>query len=68
MRRFPDQIKAMQWERIQFAGGLKGKGNVLEMGDLFDPAEVRACAETFERAAAPAEGLAAWEIRKESQS
>ena len=68
VRRFPDQIKAMQWERIQFAGGLKGKGNVLEMGDLFDPAEVRACAETFERAAAPAEGLAAWEIRKESQS
>lgn len=68
VRRFPDQIKAMQWERIQFAGGLKGKGNVLEMGDLFDPAEVRACAEIFERAAAPAEGLAAWEIRKESQS
>ena len=68
VRRFPDQIKAMQWERIQFAGGLKGKGNVLEMGDLFDPGEVRACAEIFERAAAPAEGLAAWEIRKESQS
>ena len=68
VRRFPDQIKAMQWERIQFAGGLKGKGNVLEMGDLFDPAEVRACAEIFERAAAPADGLAAWEIRKEPQS
>ena len=68
VRRFPDQIKAMQWERIQFAGGLKGKGNVLEMGDLFDPGEVRACAEIFERAAAPADGLAAWEIRKESQS
>ncbi len=68
VRRFPDQIKAMQWERIQFAGGLKGKGKVLEMGDLFDPGEVRACAEIFERAAAPADGLAAWEIRKESQS
>ena len=66
VRRFPDQIKAMQWERIRFSGGLAGK--TLEMGDLFDLDEVRACAEIFERAAAPADGLAAWERRKESQS
>jgi proteasome accessory factor A len=56
----------MQWERIQFSGGLRGK--ILEMGDLFDPTEVRACAEIFERAASPADAVAAWEIRKESQS
>ena len=66
VRRFPDQIKSMQWERIQFSGGLKGK--ILEMGDLFDPTEVKACAEIFERAASPADAVAAWSIRKESQS
>lgn len=65
VRRFPDQIKSMQWERIQFSGGLKGK--TLEMGDLFDPADVKACAEIFERAASPADALDAWNIRKESQ-
>ncbi|OQW62845.1 MAG: peptidase [Nitrospira sp. ST-bin5] len=66
VRRFPDQIKSMQWERIQFSDGLKGKN--LEMGDLFDPIEVRACAEIFEQAGSPAEAVAAWSIRKESQS
>jgi len=66
VRRFPDQIKSMQWERIQFSGGLRGK--TLEMGDLFDPAEVKACAEIFERAVSPADAVAAWDIRKESRS
>ena len=65
VRRFPDQIKSMQWERIQFSGGLL-KGKTLEMGDLFDPAEVKACAEIFEREASPADAVAAWHIRKES--
>jgi proteasome accessory factor PafA2 len=67
VRRFPDQITSMQWERIQFSGGLL-RGKTLEMGDLFDPADVTACAEIFERAAAPADALAAWSRRKESQS
>ncbi len=67
VRRFPDQITSMQWERIQFSGGLL-KGKTLEMGDLFDPAEVRACAEIFERAVSPADAVAAWDRRKESQS
>ena len=42
VRRFPDQIKSMQWERIQFSGGLLPR--TLEMGDLFEPEDVQACA------------------------
>jgi proteasome accessory factor A len=42
VRRFPDQIKSMQWERIQFSGGLLPR--TLEMGDLFEPQAVQACA------------------------
>lgn len=63
IRRFPDQIKGMQWERIQFAGGLRAQ--TLEMGDLFDPTEVQACAAIFAQAASPAEALKAWNKRKE---
>src|SRR5262245_31237035 len=46
VRRFSDQIKSMQWESIRFAGGFRSR--TLEMGELFDPAEVRQCAEIFE--------------------
>ena len=53
----------MQWERIQFSGGLRAR--TLEMGDLFDPDDVQACAALFETAAAPADALAAWSRRKE---
>ncbi|HET7437966.1 MAG TPA: proteasome accessory factor PafA2 family protein, partial [Nitrospira sp.] len=63
VRRFPDQIRGMQWERIQFSGGFRPK--TLEMGDLFDPTEVSACSKIFERAASPAEALAAWNTRKD---
>ncbi len=63
IRRFPDQITGMQWERIQFAGGLRRQ--TLEMGDLFEPSEVQACAVIFERAASPAEALKMWNKRKE---
>jgi proteasome accessory factor A len=66
VRRFPDQIKGMQWERIQFGGGIRSR--TLEMDDLFDPMEVQACAEIFERAASPGEALAAWNTRKEALS
>jgi Pup amidohydrolase len=66
VRRFSDQIKGMQWERIQFSGGLLSK--TLEMGDLFNPAEVKACAEIFSRASSPAEAVAVWKQRKDASS
>jgi proteasome accessory factor A len=66
IRRFPDQIKSMQWERIQFSGGLLPR--TLEMGDLFEPQAVQACAKIFEHAASPLDALNAWNSRKESRS
>jgi hypothetical protein len=39
IRRFSEQIKLMQWERIQFSGGLLPR--TLEMGDLFEPQAVQ---------------------------
>jgi proteasome accessory factor A len=65
IRRFPDQIKSMQWERIQFSGGLLPR--TLEMGDLFEPEAVQACAQIFERAASAADALNAWNRAKESR-
>lgn len=64
VRRFPDQIKSMQWERIQFSGGLMSK--TLEMGDLFDPEEVKACAAVLEAAISPSDAITAWKQRKDS--
>ena len=66
VRRFPDHIKTMQWERIQFSGGLLPR--TLEMGDLFDPSEVRACAALLETAASPADALKTWNNRKEPRA
>jgi proteasome accessory factor A len=66
VRRFPDQIKTMQWERIQFSGGLIPR--TLEMGDLFNPEEVKSCAAIFEAATSPAEAVATWKQRKDSSS
>jgi Pup amidohydrolase len=63
VRRFPDQIASMQWERIQFSGGLFPR--TLEMGDLFEPQAVQVCAQIFERAASPMDALNRW---KESRS
>ena len=37
--------QSMQWERIQFSGGLLPR--TLEMGDLFEPADVQACAAVY---------------------
>jgi proteasome accessory factor A len=56
----------MQWERIQFSGGLFPR--TLEMGNLFEPQAVQACAEIFERAASPTDALNAWNREKESRS
>ncbi|MGQ0812678.1 MAG: proteasome accessory factor PafA2 family protein [Nitrospiraceae bacterium] len=62
IRRFPDQIKSVQWERVQFMGGFLPK--TLEMSDLFDPTEVMALAQVLGTAASPAEALYAWNQRK----
>jgi Pup amidohydrolase len=64
VQRFPDQIKSMQWEHIQFTGGIRSRN--LDMGDLFDPQEVRQCAHIFQVAGSPSEALAAWSLRKDS--
>jgi proteasome accessory factor A len=64
VRRFSEQITGMQWERVQFAGGLRAR--TLEMGDLFDPESVKTCAMLFESAASPADALAEWTRRKEA--
>ncbi len=64
--RFAQEITGMQWERIQFAGGLRSKA--LEMGDLFDPAEVGECRRALETAGSPAEALSIWTARKDHVS
>ena len=64
VRRFPEQISTMQWERIQFSGGLRTK--TLEMEDLFSPDDVKACSALFDMADSPADALAAWSKRKET--
>jgi Pup amidohydrolase len=66
VRRFPDQIKSVQWERIQFAGGLLPC--TLDMSDLFEPSEVNRCQAIFEAAASPTDGLNVWNSRKDSRS
>ena len=66
IRRFSDQIKSMQWERIQFSGGLLPR--TLEMGDLFAPEAVQTCMQIFAHAASPVDALKTWNTRKESRS
>jgi proteasome accessory factor PafA2 len=66
VRRFSDRISQMQWERIRFSGGWRSQ--TLEMGDLFDPADVQRCAALFEKAASPADALAAWNTRKDTST
>jgi proteasome accessory factor A len=66
VRRFPDRISQVQWERIRFSGGWRPL--TLEMGDLFDPSDVRMCASLFESAVSPAEALAAWNTRKDTMT
>ncbi|HET9963402.1 MAG TPA: proteasome accessory factor PafA2 family protein, partial [Nitrospiraceae bacterium] len=63
VRRFADQIKTMQWERVQFSGGLRTR--TLDMGDLFDPGDVRACAGILEAAHSGADAVARWNARKD---
>ncbi|HJU06733.1 MAG TPA: proteasome accessory factor PafA2 family protein [Nitrospiraceae bacterium] len=63
IRRFRDQIKSVQWERVQFKGLLVPK--VLEMGDLFRPEAVKDLTHILETSASPAEAIEAWDRRKE---
>jgi proteasome accessory factor PafA2 len=66
VRRFPDQVTSVQWERIQFAGGLLPR--TLDMSDLFESSEVKRCLAIFEAAASPVDALNLWNGRKDSQS
>ncbi len=62
IRRFPDHIKSVQWERIQFNGGLLSR--TLEMTDLFEPERVKALAGIISAAATPSEALDRWNNTK----
>jgi len=62
IRRFPEQIKSVQWERVRFKGMFSPS---LELGHLFDPSAVRALAAILDHAASPAEALDLWSQRKE---
>lgn len=66
VQRFSDQIQSMQWERIQFTGRLRAHS--LDMGDLFDPQEVRRCMGVFQCAHSPADALATWRHRKDGEA
>jgi proteasome accessory factor A len=66
VRRFPDHIASVQWERIQFSGG--NRAHALEMGDLFEPSDVGRCMAVFEAAASPMEALREWRERKDGRS
>jgi Pup amidohydrolase len=62
IRRFPDQIKSIQWERVQFTGGLLPKA--LDLSDLFDPDAVRALSSMLDTADSPADAITMWNQRK----
>lgn len=62
IRRFPDHIKSVQWERISFNGGLFP--STLEMSDLFEPSQVQALAGILAAAATPSEALDRWNHMK----
>ena len=66
VRRFPDQIFSMQWERVRFGGRLSDC--TLELGDLFEPASVATLSDIIEQAASPADVLARWSGAKETHS
>ena len=62
VRRFPDQIKSIQWERVRFTGGLMPK--VLDLSDLFEPDAVRMLSSVLDVADSPAEAITMWNQRK----
>ena len=62
IRRFPDHITSVQWERIKFNGGLLSR--TLEMTDLFEPERVKTLADILSAAATPSEALDRWNNMK----
>jgi|CXWL01.1.fsa_nt_gi proteasome accessory factor A len=62
VRRFPDAIDSIQWERVTFRNGLIHT-TVLDMQDLFDPEDVLACGRIIEQAKTPQDALYAWQHR-----
>ncbi|GKS57335.1 proteasome accessory factor PafA2 [Nitrospira sp.] len=66
VRRFPEQIQSIQWERVRF--GTRSPDCTLEMGDLFDPSSVATLTGIIERATSPADIVARWSIVKEIHS
>lgn len=63
VRRFREQIRSIQWERVQFTGVLFPK--TLDMSDLFEPEKVTRLAHILETASSSAEALRLWSERKE---
>jgi len=63
IRRFPDQIKSVQWERVQFKGPFS---SALELGRLFDPSAAAALADILDRAVSPEDAIDLWNKRKEA--
>ena len=62
IRRFPDQIKSVQWELVHFKGGLLPK--TLDLGDLFEPRAVQELWGIVQSADSPAEVVTRWNQRK----
>ncbi len=63
VRRFPEQVKSVQWEQVRFKGFLKPP--TLDMGDLFEPETVHELRRILEQAPSPADALETWDKRKE---
>lgn len=63
VRRFPGQIKSVQWEQVRFKGLLTP--HLLDLGDLFEPEEVQRLSAVLTAAASPADALTEWNQRKE---
>jgi proteasome accessory factor A len=62
IRRFPDHITSVQWERIKFNGGFLPR--TLEMTDLFEPERVKTLTDILSAAATPSEALDRWNNTK----
>ncbi|MFM8551548.1 MAG: peptidase, partial [Nitrospiraceae bacterium] len=63
VRRFPDQVKSVQWEQVRFKGLLKP--HTLDMDDLFEPAQIKDLSRILSTAASPSDALTEWLERKD---
>lgn len=63
VRRFPKQVKSVQWEQVRFKGLLKP--HTLDMGDLFEPDRVQELGRILAKAASPSDALTEWNERKD---